>query len=233
MEWTAEDGQGYDELAEVYRELGYMWSGYIRHVTENVGGIYETRKTADQEGVVYEHVPASVQRNAVAFLNDHAFTNHTWLLNKEILQRIEDDGAIDRVKSLQVRALSSLLDEDRLLRMVENESLNGKDAYSPLEMLEDIRTGIFSELYRSQSVDAYRRNLQRTYVELASERLAELEMEDKRNEDVVISDVIPLMRAELEQLKSDIGSRRYRTSDKMSRVHWNDLLARIDKVMEN
>ena len=229
VEWTAEKGQGYEELAEVYRELGYMWSGYIRHVTANVGGIYETRKTSNQAGVVYEHVPASIQRKAVAFLNDHAFTNHEWLLNKEIIQRIEDDGAIDRVKSLQVRALSSLLDEDRLLRMVENESLNGNDAYSPLEMLEDVRTGIFSELYRGQAVDAYRRNLQRTYVELASNTIAELEAEENRNDDVIISDVIPLMRAELEQLKSDISSRRYRTSDKMSRIHWNDLLARIDK----
>jgi len=230
VEWTAEEGQGYSELAEVYRELGYMWWGYIRHVTANVGGIYETRKTADQEGLVYEHVPASIQQEAINFLNEHAFTNHEWLLNKEILQRIEDDGAIERIKSLQVRTLSSLLDEDRLLRMVENESLNGSDAYSVLQMLEDVRTGIFSELYRGQAVDAYRRNLQRTYVELASSQIAELEAEEKRNDEVIISDVIPLMRTELEQLKTDISSRRYRTSDRMSRIHWNDLLARIDKT---
>ncbi|MGM0581164.1 MAG: zinc-dependent metalloprotease [Bacteroidota bacterium] len=233
VEWTAEKGQGYDELTEVYRELGYMWSGYIRHVTANVGGIYETLKTSDQEGVVYEHVPASIQKEAVAFLNDHAFTNHEWLLDKDVLQRIEDDGAINRVKSLQVRALGSLLDKDRLIRMVENESLNASNAYTVIEMLEDIRTGIFSELYRGQAVDAYRRNLQRTFVELASNKIAELEVEDKRNSDVIISDVIPLMRAELEQLKTDITNRRYRTSDKMSRVHWNDLLARIDKTMDN
>jgi hypothetical protein len=231
VEWTAEDGQGYDELAEVYRELGYMWSGYIRHVTDNVGGIYETRKTSNQEGVVYEHVPAKIQREAVAFLNDHAFTNHEWLLNKGILQRIEDDGAIERVKSLQVRALSSLLDEDRIMRMVENESLNGADAYTVLNMMEDIRTGIFSELYKGQAVDAYRRNLQRTFVELASNQIAKLEAEEKRNSDVIISDVIPLMRAELIQLNTDIKSRRFRTSDRMSRIHWNDLSARIEKTL--
>jgi len=232
VEWTSEKGQNYDELTEVYRELGYMWSGYIRHVTANVGGVYETRKTADQEGVVYEHVPASIQRKAVTFLNEHAFTNHEWLLNKGILQRIEDDGAIDRVKSLQLRALKSLLDEDRLLRMVENESLNGSNAYTVLEMLEDLRGGIFSELYKSQAVDTYRRNLQRTYVELATSKIAELKAAEKRNNDVIISDVIPLMRAELEQLKADITSRRYRTTDKMSRIHWNDLLARIDQSFE-
>lgn len=232
VEWTAEKGQGYSELAEVYRELGYMWSGYIRHVVANVGGVYETRKTADQEGVVYQHVPKAMQRKAVKFLNDHAFTNHDWLLNREVLNRIEDDGAIDRVKSLQSRTLGSLLDEDRLIRMVENESFNGNDAYTVLEMLDDLRSGIFSELYKSQAVDAYRRNLQRTYIELASSQIAELEAEEKRNDDVIISDIIPLMRAELVQLKSDISSRRFRTSDKMSRIHWNDLLARIDQSLE-
>jgi len=230
VEWTSEDGKGYDELAEVYRELGYMWSGYNRHVIANVGGVYETRKTSNQEGLVYEHVPADIQRNAVAFLNEHTFTNHEWLLNKDILQRIEDDGAIERVKALQVRALSSLLDEDRILRMIENESLNGNDAYSALAMLEDVRRGIFSELYRGQSVDAYRRNIQRTYIDLAAEKIAELDAEKNQDSDIIISDIIPLMRAELNQLKTDISSRRYRTSDRMSRIHYDDLLARIDKT---
>jgi hypothetical protein len=117
--------------------------------------------------------------------------------------------------------------------MVENESFNGTDAYTVLEMLEDLRAGIFSELYRGQAVDAYRRNLQRTYIELATSKIAELKAEEKRNDEVIISDVIPLMRAELVQLKADITNRRYRTSDKMSRIHWNDLLARIDKSLEN
>ncbi|WMN06668.1 zinc-dependent metalloprotease [Marivirga arenosa] len=230
VEWTSEDGKGYEELAEVYRELGYMWWGYNRHVIANVGGIYETRKTSNQEGVVYEHVPADIQRNAVAFLNEHTFTNHEWLLNKDILQRIEDDGAIERVKALQVRALSSLLDEDRILRMIENESLNGNDAYTALAMLEDVRRGIFSELYRGQSVDAYRRNIQRTYIDLAAEKIAELDAEKNQDSDIIISDIIPLMRAELNQLKTDISSRRYRTSDRMSLIHYDDLLARIDKT---
>ncbi|HET8859676.1 zinc-dependent metalloprotease [Marivirga sp.] len=228
VEWTSEKGENYSELAEVYRELGYIWSGYIRHVTANVGGIYETLKTADQEGLVYEHVPQNIQREAVKFLNDHAFTNHEWLLNKQILLRIEDDGAIDRVKGLQVSVLNSLLDEDRLLRMVENESLNGSDAYSVLSMMEDLRAGIFSELYKGQSVDVYRRNIQRAYIDLATSQLAELE-KDNGDNDIIISDILPLMRSELQQLNTDITSRRYRTSDKMSRIHWNDLLARIDK----
>jgi hypothetical protein len=68
-------------------------------------------------------------------------------------------------------------------------------------------------------------------VELATTTVAELEAEENKDSDIIISDVIPLMRAELQQLDTDIKSRRYRTSDKMSRIHWNDLLARIDKSL--
>ena len=57
VEWTSKAGYAYDDLEEVYRELTYMWRGYVSHVVANVGGVYETKKTADQDGVVYENVP--------------------------------------------------------------------------------------------------------------------------------------------------------------------------------
>ncbi|HBT08495.1 MAG TPA: zinc-dependent metalloprotease, partial [Leeuwenhoekiella sp.] len=60
IDWTTKDGYGYDDLDEVYGELTRLWRGYVYHVITNVGGIYETRKTADQEGVVYEPVPESI-----------------------------------------------------------------------------------------------------------------------------------------------------------------------------
>ncbi|MEE3148053.1 MAG: zinc-dependent metalloprotease, partial [Bacteroidota bacterium] len=53
IDWTTKDGYGYDDLDEVYGELTRLWRGYVYHVITNVGGIYETRKTADQDGVVY------------------------------------------------------------------------------------------------------------------------------------------------------------------------------------
>lgn len=122
-------------------------------------------------------------------------------------------------KWLSFRIELRFLDEDRIIRMIENESLNGGEAYSALEMLEDVRAAIFTELNRGQAVDAYRRNIQRAYVELFSSQLQALDEEQKRNDEVIISSIIPLMRVALNQLNEDIRSRRYRTSDKMSRIH--------------
>ncbi|MGB8703681.1 MAG: zinc-dependent metalloprotease, partial [Gillisia sp.] len=174
VDWTATKGKDYADLAEVYGELTGMWRGYIYHVITNVGGVYETRKSSDQDGVVYEPVPEKIQQNAVKFLNENAFTTPDWLLNKEILNRIESAGAIEKVQNLQTMALEYLLNQDRLKRMVENTQMNGNSAYSPLEMLNDLRKGIFSELYSSQKVDAYRRNLQRSYIDAAASYVQKL-----------------------------------------------------------
>lgn len=230
IDWTTKEGYGYDDLQEVYRELNYLWRGYINHVITNVGGVYQTIKTADQDGVVYKPVPAKIQENAVAFLNKNAFNTPQWLLNPDILNRIESSGAIDQVKNIQTYALNRLLDDSRISRMIENVQANGTEAYSPVELMTDLRTGIFSELYRSQKTDAYRRNLQRTYVGIATKYLKNLEAGE--NQDVLISDVLPLMRGELSRLRRDIAARKNNTSDVLTRYHYSDLIARIDAAFK-
>ena len=229
IDWTSKDGYGYDDLEEVYRELTYMWRGYTSHVVANVGGVYETRKTAEQDGVVYEHVPKQKQEEAVEFLVDEAFSTPEWLLNREILNRIEASGAIERVQSLQGRALSSLLDEDRLNRMIANEEVNGSDAYTAMNLMQDLRRGIFSELYNRKQVDAYRRNLQRTYVDIASAYLMKLKEAD--NDKLLKSDILPLMRGEMQGLKRELNRRKAGVNHSLTRYHWDDLIARIDAAL--
>ncbi|MCP9198580.1 zinc-dependent metalloprotease [Gramella sp. GC03-9] len=231
VDWTSKDGFAYDELDEVYRELSYMWRGYLSHVVTNVGGVYETRKTSDQEGVVYEPVPAKIQKEAVEFLNDEAFSTPKWMLNQDILGRVEAPEAIDRIQSIQTGALEDLLEKDRLKRMITNEEVNPESAYSPVDMMADVRKGIFSELYNSRQTDAYRRNLQRSYVDIAAAYLKELD--ERENDEVLKSDIMALMRGEMEQLKADINRRKNRTNHQLTRFHWNDLLARIDSAILN
>ncbi|RXG18416.1 putative protein DUF5118 [Leeuwenhoekiella aestuarii] len=230
IDWTTKDGYGYDDLQEVYRELNYLWRGYVNHVITNVGGVYETLKTADQDGTVYEPVPKEIQKEAVDFLNQNAFNTPEWLLDTEILNRIEASGAIDQVKSIQSYALNSLLDDSRISRMIENVQTNGAGAYSPVALMNDLRTGIFSELYRGQKTDAYRRNLQRTYVDIATNYLKNLEAGE--NQEVLISDVLPLMRGELSRLLRDIKARKNNSSDTLTRYHYSDLIARIDAAFK-
>lgn len=232
VEWTTTgQEEDYEALEEVYEELTRIWRGYISHVITNIGGVNETIKTTDQEGAVYEPVPEEMQEKAMDFLLTHAFTTPEWLLNQEILSRIEATGAIERIQELQTRSLNYLLDEERLKRMISNQQVHGDEkVYTALEMLTELRRGIFSELYNGEPVDAYRRNLQRSFVDIAIDYIQNLKKED--SEEILKSDVIALMRGELENLRADISRYDARTNDQLTRYHWNDLIARINEGLE-
>ena len=51
-----------------------------------------------------------------------------------------------------------------MARMIENEALNGSDAYTLEEMMDDLKIGVWFELKNNGKIDVYRRNLQRSYI---------------------------------------------------------------------
>ncbi|MFB6240949.1 MAG: zinc-dependent metalloprotease, partial [Gemmatimonadota bacterium] len=126
-----------------------------------------------QEGPVYRPVPGDRQREAVRFLNEHAFRPPEYLLDPTILRRIEHEGAMDRVRARQVGLLERLLENDRLGRLVEQAAVGAVEGepYRLLSMLEDVRRGVWSELYAGAEIGPYRRNLQRAWIELMGVKL--------------------------------------------------------------
>ncbi len=230
IEWTSTDGKGYDDLDEIYNELIFQWSRYARHVSTNIGGVYQTRLASDQEGHVYTPVDAEYQREAMEFLNDHAFTTPTWLLDEEILRRIEHAGAIETIKNLQARILTAAMNPGSMSRLVEQESFDS-DAYTLLEMLEDVRQGIWSELYANEEVDAYRRALQREYISY-TQRMFEQDIANYRsgNVDIKDSDIRAALRFELQSLKNDLD--RSNQQDRMTKAHFEDISARINEILD-
>ncbi|MEN2282446.1 zinc-dependent metalloprotease [Algoriphagus sp. SE2] len=222
--WTATAGEGYGDLEELYGELIGVWSRYANHVVTNIGGVYEEFKTTDQEGVTYTPTSKAEQVKSMKFLNEHVFTTPEWLLQKEILSNIEPSGAVSAVSRLQSRILSNVLRMDRLERMIDNEALNGADAYPMTTMLIDLRKGIWSELSGSKDIDAFRRNLQRAHVE----RLASLMTQDERNR----SDVSAAVRAELKSIQSTARSASSRYSTGIVQNHLRDIDALVDSMLE-
>lgn len=232
LDWTTTDGENYEDLEELYGELVGVWNRYIGHVVTNVGGVYQTLKTADQAGAVYEPVSKATQRESMQWLLDHAFAKPTWLMNADISRRIEHAGMVERIRALQVRHLDNLLSTSRLQRMIENQGFEGNQTYTVLEMMQDLRKGIWSEMYKGQATDLTRRNLQRAYLEQMESLLTEDSDSPRQRFDVSQSDVRPIVRAELQLLKSDIGKNQTRVKDDLTRYHLQDAVARIDKILE-
>ncbi len=237
-EWTATDGENYDDLSELYGELLSMWNRYTGHVRTVVGGVYATMKSTDQSGSVYEPVPGVKQRDATRFIVEHVFTDVAWLNHEGILSRIEGSGAVSRIQQVQANNLNSLLNPARMVRMTEAALVDGT-AYSLMDFFEDLRAGIWTELETGAPIDTYRRSLQRTHIE----RLAFL-MEDQESTggggggpggggnatNVLRSDIRPLVRAQLNTVRADADAAG--SSDEMTRYHLEDIVARIDDILD-
>ncbi len=165
IEWTTEDGENYEELQYLYGQVLSQFRRYLGHVSTNVGGVYQYYKTSDQEGAVYTHVEKSHQKNCIKFLNKNLFETPTWMIDKNILDKIQFAGAVDQVRGLQSSYLNRILDFGRLARVIENEALNGSEAYTLDELMSDLKNGIFSELKNNSNIDIYRRNIQRAFIQ--------------------------------------------------------------------
>lgn len=230
IEWTSTPGEGYDDLEEIYGELVFQWARYAGHVSTNIGGVYQNRKSSDQEGYVYTPVSETYQEQAMAFLNENVFSTPDWLLDKEILRRIEHNGALERVKNLQARILNDVMAADVMIRLNENYAFEGEEAYSPLEMLSDLRQGVWSEIYDYEAVDPYRRNLQRMYINNIA---AAFENDESGRVDIETSDIRPLLRVELNTLNDDLEQASSRISDALTKAHIEDIQNRISDVIDS
>jgi len=165
INWTTEDGKDYEDLQYMYGQVASQFSRYMGHITTNVGGVYQQFKTSDQDGPVYSHVDKSYQKNCVKFLNQNLFDTPIWMIDENILNKIQFTGALDRVRGLQSSYLNRLLDFGRLARMIENEALNGRNSYTINELILDLKNGIFSELNDNSNIDIFRRNIQRAFIQ--------------------------------------------------------------------
>ncbi|MDZ4329708.1 MAG: zinc-dependent metalloprotease, partial [Flavobacterium sp.] len=170
LEWTKENGESYAELDELYGALTGQFRRYMGHVTKNVGGIYDSPKTYDMTGNQFEVVPRAIQKDAVLFLNTQLFTTPKWLLDQNILSKINPESGVEAIKGMQDATLSSLLAGDRIVRLIETSSMS-KNNYTADELVSDLKNGIFSELKGSGSIDVYRRNIQKLYVDKMIELL--------------------------------------------------------------
>ncbi|MDF0717983.1 zinc-dependent metalloprotease [Muricauda sp. 334s03] len=240
-EWTTEDGKNYDDLKTMYGHVVSQFRRYMGHVSNNIGGVYEYHKTADQEGAVYTYVSKEHQKNAMEFMQEQLFETPEWLIDQNIFNKIEYSGSIERIRATQESYLNTMLQLGKLARIIENETLNGNEAYGLVEMMRDLRRGIWSETRSGKTIDTYRRNLQKAHID----RLEYLMTADSQRKqpdfggyrkstpiNTSQSDIRSVARAELNNLKRDIRGGLARISDTMSRYHLQDALERIDLILE-
>ena len=239
--WTQEEGKTYDDLEKLYGQVIAQFNRYMGHVSNNIGGVYEYQKTYDQEGDVYTPVAKKHQMNCVAFLQEELFETPEWLLDQNIFNKIQYSGFLERVRAMQVRTLNNMLSLGKIQRILENETANGEEAYPLADMMQDLRNGIWSELKSGNTIDTYRRNLQKAYVDRLAYLMTAEDQKKKPDFDgyqksTIVntsqSDIRSVARAELNTLQRSIKNAIARTSDSMSKYHLQDVSNRIATILD-
>ncbi|HMH21199.1 MAG TPA: zinc-dependent metalloprotease [Puia sp.] len=241
-EWSKEEADTYDNLEEMYGQLVGQFGRYMGHVTKNVGGIYETFKSIEQPGDVYEATPKAIQKEAVEFLNKQLFATPNWLLNKDILNKFSNPASTEALGTVQANTLNSLMAGGRLFRMVVCTGRYGAaNTYGADELLSDLKKSVWSELATGVTIDGFRRNLQKVYIDALVNLInpaPAIQIQGRIPRGFAIftgniknTDVPSIARAQLVDLRTEITAAIPRTTDKLSRYHLQDVLERIKQAL--
>jgi hypothetical protein len=236
--------EGWDDLDMLYGRLIGQWRTELGHVANIVGGADSWERYGNQEGVRFVPLSRERQRAAVTFLNENAFPTPTFFLVDSILRRIEPSGNVARISSAQSSLLNAVLRDDRLMRMSEwAQGARAGTAYTPMELLSDLRGGIFGELAAGRDIDVYRRALQRAYVQALDRKInlppatataagqARGAASTRPVLAAELSDIHAVVRAELTALDRQIQAATGGATG-IKRAHLEDLHHRIDKALK-
>jgi hypothetical protein len=218
-------GDPYNELTEVYARLLAQWTLEMNHVTQVVGGVLSQQKHIGQQGVRFTLVPRARQVDAVRFLVANAFTTPAWIVQPDLLRRMEPAGVMARLRTAQTAVLNSLLQPTRLDRMVEQTAVDGMAAYAPVTMLADLRRGLWSELATpGRAIDAFRRNTQRAYLDTLDNRL--------NGAGASASEIKALVKGELRALDAQLRATVPAATDRATRLHLEDSRDYIARILD-
>jgi hypothetical protein len=240
----------------------------------NIGGIYLERPmiqgTKDVVNVkpAFIHVDKERQRQSVQFLLDEVLCFPEWLFGNEEAKQIyvlqetpkgtyEQEPAM-LLKNTQNYVLWDLLTNERLVRMYQNEWVNGDKAFTPVDMMQMLHNHIFRKTIKGLKLDVMERNLQKSFVDalitaaaeqegiklnkkLIDEDLlmgADFELSSSKSRTISMtntqisrtSDALSVKRGELMRILQLLKNRRT-SGDLSTQMHYDDVILRIQTAL--
>ena len=162
VSWTSRPGEDYGDLGEIHGEVLQMWSTYMGHVTNVVGGMRIDQKVSDQAGPVWQVLPVARQRAALRFLVAQAFDTPAWLVPADVINRIGPTASgMGALATRQAAVLTALTQPARLDRMGQGAALEPGVGYDVAGYFDELTSAVVG----GAAPDANRRLLHRVYLE--------------------------------------------------------------------
>jgi len=239
MKWTKQDNEDYSNLSDIYSQVSGQFNRYVTHVARNVGGIYKTPRVVEDTEPVFEFTPKTKQAEAVAFLQQQLFTTPTWLVANDVFAKT-GSNPLTIIGNIQDNTLNRLFSATTLNKLINAETANGNNAYKMTDLFNDMKKGIWSELPTRKAIEIYRRNLQKSYVNVLIGLLEPAPVSISIGGGPIViapsfnidkSDIKSLLRAHLSTLRAEIVAAAASTTDQMSKYHLQDVAKRIDDAL--
>lgn len=252
-----DDDDGYQLLRGAVPGLIFeRWQALVP-VTKMVGGseFFRHHKGDPNAKSPFVPIPAEREREALSLIIDEAFAPGAFSIDPDVLNKLAPNRYSDwsnwggvpvdypihgTIGFVQSNLLGQLMHNGRLIRMIDNEARveDGAETLSVAELFDELTRGIWTEAGWSgrgaRNVDSFRRNLQRAHLEELVDKLL-----DRRSgspsafNPATPEDARSLARFELSRLSRRLGQVMGSGSlDRMTRAHFAESKARIDRALE-
>jgi hypothetical protein len=237
LEKYSKDDQSYQELVQAYSILGGEMMSAANTVSRYIGGVYVDRAFVGQEGGTQPFTPVSKadQQRAMQALSQYVFAPTAFdaaapLYNYLQIQRrgfgffaqTEDPKIHQRALMVQSMVLAHVLHPTTLQR-VSDSRLYG-NAYGMGDLFSELTDAVF-KADMAGSVNSFRQNLQRVYVE----RLIAIADLNPKSPSKYNHAAQAQALAQLNKLKGQMASGAGDADTKVHRAHLRFL---IDQAME-
>lgn len=221
---TGRPGEDYDLLENMYDQLLNQWNREMGHVVNVVGGVQEINLYYGDADQRFFPNDTDYQRQAVAFLVEHALATPELFLDPDVVLRLTATGVADKILSAQRRVLAGLLDDDRIKRMGQFADAASDEPLTPAELVHTLHRGLFREFAEAApAIDVYRRNLQRAFIEMLGSAV---------ESSTADSDLPALARQELGRIDAGLKQAMAKDLKPLLQAHAADLRARIEQTLD-
>jgi hypothetical protein len=240
---TVRPTEDFDELSGLYDGMMSQWRLEMGHVANVIGGATTQEKYGGQPGARFTPLSKARQKEAMRFLAENAFQTPSFLIDREVRGRLGPVGEIDRVQRAQAAVLNNVLSDGRMTRLVEFSATaaDKADAYSLGEMLGDLRRGVWTEIYSgAPRIDAYRRALQRSYLETIDRKINPApdagqgggQQFGPQGPPPLTGEIQTMLRGELRDLDRELAAASARAGDRESRLHLEGARAQMREFLD-
>ena len=167
-----------------------------------------------QENIPFKNVLKSDQLKALNFLDRNLWTTQNWLMDKNLLSKLKDPNALEKMQALQRAALNRMLSTKKLNSMLFNQTQLLGEGLSPDELISLLYQSLFEKL---QPLDDSIMVLQSYF----TSHLQNLKADEKLNPRIIAT-----VDAFLDQILKKARKKR-NNGDQIHQNHFESLIKRI------